>query len=211
MNNLLPTICLLALLALGCGRATEQSIAPPASSAMSAPAPTAKPEAPAPTPAPDFSALLALYPVRSLPRDYAYDLTSSSKALERRPLSDDLASFLVGGEQLGDEKIRVAKGEQLFAYERMQLEGNVVALVTYLKGTKQQAFVLSTHMPDGELISHTRVWMRSETLSYGYSSTLSINQGISRGIMITNDAGELDVDSFEEFIIESDGRISMTE
>jgi hypothetical protein len=210
MKTLLPTTCLLVLLALGCSPATEQRTAPAVPAAMSAPAPAAKTAAPAPTPepapAPEFSALLARYPVRNLPRDYPYDLSGSSKALEKRPIADDLGSFLVG-----EEMIEVAEDEQLFALERMQLEHDVTALVTYIKGPKQQQFVLSTHMPNGGLISHVQVWMRSEKLTFGYSSTLSINQNISRAIMITNDAGERDIDSFEDFIIESDGRISMTE
>ena len=207
MRSLFYTSCVLLGLAMGCSPAAEPRAAsgPVGEQVSEAAAEVAKvAEVPAATET--FASLLTRYPLQSLPRDYAFDDKNSIRTLEKRPLSEAQAAWLVG-----PEKIEISAGDKAFALERIALQGDVSGLITFFKGDSAQEMVLSTHMPDGTLISHVQVAMRSRGLSYGYSSSLSIHQHLSRAMMITNDAGQPDVDSFDDFVIESDGRISMTE
>lgn len=206
MRSLLFSSCLLLGLTMACSPTAEPSAdaAPVGEPAPEVPA--AQAEVPAAPAAVTFASLLARYPVEALPRDYTLDDRGSFRAYEKRPLSEAQAALLVG-----PEKIETNAGDRPFALERLSLEGDVTALVTYFKGSSTQQIVLSTHMPDGSMISQVQVAMHSQALTYGYASSLSINQHLSRAVMITNDAGQPDVDSFDDFVIESDGRISMTE
>lgn len=215
MRSLHFASCLLLLLAMGCSPAAEPGAAAASAAGSSAPArdeatdaqaPATRPAARVADAAPDFSQLIAVYPARKLPREYPYEFTGGRNTLERYPIPLALQGFL-----LGEEKLELAAGEAIFALERLALEGDVTGLVTYIKGPEQHQYVLSTHMPDGEMISHVQVWMTSTALTYGYASSIYTTQRINRAMMITNDAGERDVDSFDDFVIESDGRISMTE